>query len=56
VSMFFLSLCCSCIYFHPATLPPPATCTVPHYPASSTLQIRSHPPLTTASRLPPLTL
>ncbi|KAG0140329.1 hypothetical protein CROQUDRAFT_100270 [Cronartium quercuum f. sp. fusiforme G11] len=31
------------------TLPPPTTCTVPHYPASSTLQIQSHPPITTAS-------
>ncbi|KAG0138900.1 hypothetical protein CROQUDRAFT_102667 [Cronartium quercuum f. sp. fusiforme G11] len=37
------------VYSHPATLPPPTTCTIPHYPASSTLQIQSHPPITIAS-------
>ncbi|KAG0141605.1 hypothetical protein CROQUDRAFT_663619, partial [Cronartium quercuum f. sp. fusiforme G11] len=56
VSMFSLSLCYSCIYSHSATLPPPTTCTIPHYPSSSTLQIWSHPPITTALRLPPFTL
>ncbi|KAG0138871.1 hypothetical protein CROQUDRAFT_667178 [Cronartium quercuum f. sp. fusiforme G11] len=62
MSMFYLSLCCSCIYSHPATLPP-TTCTVPQLLCLPL--IRSHSPLTTVSLhyttttclwLPPLTL
>ncbi|KAG0141748.1 hypothetical protein CROQUDRAFT_663420 [Cronartium quercuum f. sp. fusiforme G11] len=56
VSMFYLSLC-SRIYSHPATLPPPTTRTIPHYPASYAFQIRSHPiAITRILPLPPLAI